>query len=130
MKALYAHEVGNNEISEIVSSLCEEGKVTSNIKEFSSYLVNGVIENLLLIDDIIKKYAIEWEIDRIAVVDRNILRISIYEMLYSDDVPGAVAVNEAIEIAKNYGGEESAKFINGILGNVIRNLSTLKDTMQ
>ncbi len=100
-----------------------------NIKEFGpgledigfiKQLAKGVAENIKKIDKIIEKAAPEWPISQINIVDRNVLRIGIYELLYSDreEVPFKVAINEAIELAKMFGGESSGKFINGVLGTV------------
>jgi len=106
-----------------------EGLVERNLEEFGPgledhefvwKLVTGVIEHLKEINEIIKKAAPQWPIAQISIVDRNILRLGIYELLYSDKkaVPPKVAINEAIELAKSFGGENSGKFINGVLGTV------------
>lgn len=87
-------------------------------------LVNGVTKNLKEIDKIIEKAAPEWPIPQIPMVDRNVLRIGLYELLHSDkkEVPPKVAINEAIELAKTFGGENSGKFINGVLGTVFKQI--------
>lgn len=86
--------------------------------------VKGVIENLHEIDGTIARVAPEWPVDQIAIIDRNVLRIGIYELMFADhsEVPPKVAINEAIEIAKAYGGINSPKFINGVLGTIYREL--------
>ncbi|MCF7820341.1 MAG: transcription antitermination factor NusB [Candidatus Pacebacteria bacterium] len=84
--------------------------------------VKGVLDNLKQIDSYITKYATEWPLDQITNVDRNILRIGIYEMLLDDTVPPRVAINEAIEIGKNFGGESSGKFVNGVLGAIYNDM--------
>lgn len=96
--------------------------------EFVWRLASGVISHLDEIDKIIEKAAPEWPINQIAAVDRNVLRLGIYELIYSDknEVPPKVAINEAIEIAKNYGGPNSPKFINGVLGTVFKELENQK----
>lgn len=86
--------------------------------EYISTTVNGVIDNLQQIDETIKQYAPKWPIEQMAIVDRNILRIGIYELHINKDIPNKVAINEAIEIAKSYGGQSSGKFVNGILGAI------------
>lgn len=88
--------------------------------QFAWKIVNGVVMNLAEIDKIIERSAPDWPIPQIALVDCNILRIGIYELLYVDkeEVPHKVAINEAIELAKNYGGQNSSKFINGVLGTI------------
>ena len=111
-----------------------EGIVEKNVKEFGPglenpafiwQLVTGVVKNLENIDKIIGKAAPEWPINQITVVDRNVLRIGLFELLYGnkEEVPPKVAINEAIEVAKNFGGESSGKFINGVLGTVYKNLT-------
>lgn len=97
--------------------------------DFVWRIAKGVIEHMKEIDDIIKRVAPEWPINQIAIVDRNVLRIGLYELMYADrnEVPPKVAINEAIEIAKNYGGQNSPKFINGVLGTVFRELEAKKE---
>jgi len=92
--------------------------------EFAWRIVKGVIEHIPEIDAIITRAAPEWPIDQIAIIDRNVLRIGLYELLYADktEVPPKVAINEAIEVAKNYGGLNSPKFINGVLGTIYREI--------
>lgn len=87
-------------------------------------LATGVVQHLGEIDKIIEKAAPEWPIDQISIIDRNVLRIGLYELLYSDKaaVPPKVAINEAIELAKSFGGESSGKFINGVLGTVYKEI--------
>jgi N utilization substance protein B len=89
---------------------------------FSLNLVSGVEEHLPEIDKEISEHAPEWPIDQITIVDRNVLRIGIYEMKYDDDIPDKVAINEAIELAKAFGGESSGKFVNGVLGTIYKEL--------
>lgn len=107
--------------------------VTYNIEEFApgiddvafvQDLIKGVMEHVLEIDAIIERAAPEWPIDQINIVDRNILRIGIYELLFGnrEEVPPKVAINEAIELGKNFGGESSGKFVNGVLGTIYREI--------
>lgn len=107
--------------------------VEKNIKEFGPgleetdfiwQLINGVTEKLSQIDKIIEKAAPEWPIEQITIVDRNVLRIGLYELLYGnkEEVPPKVAINEAIELAKTFGGESSGKFINGVLGTIFKEI--------
>jgi len=95
----------------------EEGQ---EIKEFTHRIVRGTRENIQNIDKTLEKAAEHWSLQRMAVVDRNILRAATYELLYSPDVPSSVVINEAIEIAKKYSTEESASFINGILDKIAK----------
>ncbi len=96
--------------------------------EFAWKILKGIAEHLKQIDNIIVKAAPEWPLDKIAVIDRNILRIGLYELLYADpeEVPPKVAINEAIELAKNYGGPNAARFVNGVLGAIYREVGDRK----
>ncbi|OIO17826.1 transcription antitermination factor NusB [Candidatus Kuenenbacteria bacterium CG08_land_8_20_14_0_20_37_23] len=94
---------------------------------FVENLVRGVTKNMAAIDENIVKYAPDWPIDKITVIDRNILRLGIYELLFLREVPPKVVINESIEIAKAYGGESSGKFINGVLGAIFRDIETEED---
>lgn len=106
----------------IEQNLEEFGIGLSDNREYVKKTVNTIIDNIEAIDKIIIKYAPKWPITQIALVDRNILRIGIYEMEFNDEIPAKVAINEAIEIAKTYGGPSSGKFVNGILGAIYNDL--------
>ena len=95
-------------------------------KDFIRTLALGVKEHLAHLDQIIEKAAPEWPLEQITIVDRNVLRLGLYELLYGnkDEVPPKVAINEAIELAKNFSGESSGKFVNGVLGTVYRELES------
>lgn len=90
--------------------------------EFAWKILKGIAENIDEIDAKIKKTAPDWPLEKIAIIDRNILRVGLYELLFADknEVPPKVAINEAIEMAKNYGGPNSSRFINGVLGTIFR----------
>jgi transcription antitermination protein NusB len=88
------------------------------VRTFATNLLNGIVAHQVTIDEKITKYTANYELKRISAVDRNILRIAVYEMLYADDVPPIVAINEAIDIAKKFGTEDSGKFVNGVLDRV------------
>lgn len=117
----YRHETDLEKVVE--RNLAEFGPGIDE-PDFAWRMVKGVVEHLAGIDDIIGKVAPEWPVDQIAIIDRNVLRIGLYELLYADknEVPPKVAINEAIELAKSYGGVNSPKFINGVLGTVYREM--------
>ena len=96
---------------------------TKPIRDFALNLVEGVLQHRPEVDERISRYAENYELGRLAVVDRNILRLAIYEMLHRHDIPPVVSINEAIEIAKRFGTEESSRFVNGILDRVKLDLS-------
>ncbi|MBI5369786.1 transcription antitermination factor NusB [Candidatus Uhrbacteria bacterium] len=89
---------------------------------FIETLVNGVIKNRTEIDDIIIRFAPDWPFEMLSIVDRNILRLGVYELKFSDAIPAKVAINEAIELAKGFGGPSSGKFVNGVLGAVFKEM--------
>lgn len=89
-------------------------------------LVEGTLKHKETIDAILLDFLKGWQLDRLSRIDREVLRLATFEMLYQDDVPAKVVVNEAIELAKHFGTEESGKFVNGVLGNMIKQLEQLK----
>lgn len=97
-----------------------ERNVTAQVRQFADVLVTGVLENLGEIDDLIRRYAENWSLERMAVVDRNTLRSAVYELLYLGDIPAKVTINEALEVIKKYGDVQSGAFINGILDRIVR----------
>lgn len=90
--------------------------------KFSKKLIENIVANLKKIDGYIKKYAPQWPVDQITLIDRNILRIGILELIFLDETPPKVAINEAIEIAKAFGGKTSSKFVNGVLGAIYEDI--------
>ena len=118
----YKHEHDPHLILE--RNLIEFGPGLEEEAGFIARLLDGVLKNLPELDLLIKNAAPEWPLEQIAIIDRNALRIGLFELLYEDkrEVPSAVAINEAIEVAKNYGGPNSGKFINGVLGTVYTQL--------
>ena len=99
-----------------------EKDADADIKKFTEDIVNGTIENLKEIDAAIQGAAENWFLQRMAAVDRNILRFAVYELMYRNDIPSAVTINEAIEIAKRYSAGESASFINGLLDKIAKGI--------
>lgn len=93
----------------------EEREADDDVKKFATELIQGTIAHQQEIDELIRKYADNWELDRMAAVDRNVLRLALYEMLHRTDVPPVVSINEAVDIAKKFSTAESGRFVNGIL---------------
>jgi N utilization substance protein B len=92
--------------------------IPKDIQKYAEFLVTGVHKNIKIIDKLISKYCKHWDLERLAIVDLSILRIGIFELIYCDDIPTAVIINEAIELSKEYSTENSPGFINGILDSV------------
>jgi len=130
MQTLYLWDFNGQEekdLNKIIEKNLNEFASGFNDEGFTKETVAGVIKNLTEIDNYITKYAPEWPIDQITTIDRNILRLGIYEMAFNKDIPERVAINEAIEIAKAYGGESSGKFINGVLGAIYKDINKEED---
>jgi len=96
---------------------------------FSKNIIFGVMKNMPEIDRYISKFATEWPLEQITIVDRNILRIGVYELIFNDEIPSKVAINEAIEIAKAFGSESSGKFVNGVLGAIYKEMDIKKEEL-
>lgn len=121
MQSLYQWDFGGKKSQDIdVIIGYDKKEFAPNFDDggFITTLVHGVIANIAEIDKNIQTFAPEWPIEQITLVDRNILRIGIYELLLDQEIPAKVAINEAIELAKNFGGPSSGKFINGVLGAI------------
>lgn len=118
LQLLFAVDLRNDEIDEVKHTFFFSKHVTKDVKDFVERLSQGVRENLTSIDRLITTHCDNWKLDRLSVVDRNILRIAVFEILYCPDIPDIVSINEAIELAKRYSGKESGKFVNGILDKV------------
>lgn len=118
--ALYQMDVVNAEPKEALMDRYEYDEVKPI--PLSIELIQGVKDNLEFVDEIISKYSKEWDISRFSNIDRNILRISIYEIHFMEKIPYKVSINEAVELAKTFSTEEAYKFINGILAQVVKEL--------
>ncbi len=118
LQFLYQLDISKIDIDDVINLFWEHFDCVDKIREFSNVIINGVSSNKDEIDKMIVLYARNWDIDRMASIDRNILRIAVYEMMYLEDIPVNVIINEAVELAKKYSTSESGKFVNGILDKV------------
>lgn len=118
LQALYEIDAVGHDPENVLTQLILESGLTGEYTEFVRELVLGVIKNREKIDGTIREFAPAWPIDQISLVDRNVLRLAIYEILLDNKVPMKVAINEAVELAKKFGGDHSSKFVNGVLGSV------------
>lgn len=118
LKVMYAREIGKLDLDKCLEQYWEDDPQDDEIRQFCSELIEGISGKLEKLDAIIAKYADNWDLERMATIDRNILRLASYELLFSKDVPPKVAINEAIEIAKKYGDKDSGKFVNGVLDKI------------
>ena len=124
---LYETDIrGTNLVETLISrDVPAEGPDARPIRDYTRELVNGVSENRRKIDELITTYAQGWDMDRLPAVDRNILRLGIFEMLWSSAVPTSVAIDEALILAKELSSDDSSKYIHGVLGRI----ASLKDTI-
>jgi N utilization substance protein B len=118
MQAVYQSDISGITADKALENLFDEEKLADDTKKFASRLANGTIDNKAAIDAKIAGLAKNWTVDRISAINMSILRLAFFELMFEKDTPGAVAINEALELAKRYSDAESAKFINGILGNL------------
>jgi N utilization substance protein B len=125
LQVLYEVDCSGHKAEEVLTRAIRESDLPSQTTDFAGTLVNGVIQNKKAIDDSIRRFAPLFPLEQIAVIDRNILRLAIYEILFGNQVPVKAAVNEAIELSKSFASDSSPKFINGVLGSVIANADHL-----
>jgi N utilization substance protein B len=118
LQTLYEVDSVKRDAESVVERYLVEADLSEENKDFVRELVRGVIGNREAIDSNIGRFAPAWPVDQIALVDRNILRLAIFEILFDNEVPVKVAVSEAVELAKKFGSENSGKFVNGVLGAV------------
>jgi N utilization substance protein B len=126
MQTLYEYDFRGSqgaelELAPILARNLNEFRSSIDDTAFVEDVVKGVMDNLVSIDAIITPAAPEWPIDQIAKIDKSVLRIGVYELMIKHDVPPKVAINESVELAKTFGGENSSKFVNGVLGTIYRN---------
>jgi N utilization substance protein B len=118
LKALYEMDTVAHQPEDILARLLEEAAAPPDVEAFARELVTSVLAHQEEIDEVIRQKAPAWPLEQVAVVDRNILRLAIFEILLDNRVPVRAAINEAVELAKAFGGESSPKFVNGVLGAV------------
>ncbi len=119
LQILYQFEMNPDQIRGALDSYWASNEpVEEEVKSYTEKLVQGTAEHLAEIDQIIGKFAEHWDLERMAVIDRNIMRFATYELLFMEDIPPKVAINEAVNVAKKFSQEESGKFVNGILDKI------------
>jgi N utilization substance protein B len=127
LQVLFQLEFNTTDPESLIRRYWEYQKVTDDVREYGNWLVEGIRAHASEVDATIQSTSVNWRIPRMAVVDRNILRIAVYELLFEKTLVPAIVINEAIEIAKKYSGEEASLFINGILDAVRKTLQAGKD---
>lgn len=128
LQALYMYEIAKNDVDELVTLHWVEKEIPDEIRGFAVDLITTTIKNLDEIDDLIRKYSKNWSFERLTLVDKAVLRLSISALLFFHDIPAVVTINEGIELGKIYGGENSGQFINGILDSIKNSEVKRKET--
>ena len=118
LETLYEYDIVSHDPDEVLEQRLETSPMERAGVEFAQQLIHGVIAYQEQMDTLIARFAPEWPLDQMAVIDRNVLRIAIYEFLATDETPVKVAINEAVELAKVYGSDSAPRFINGVLGTL------------
>jgi N utilization substance protein B len=118
LETLYEYDIVSHDPDEVLEQRLEASPMERAGVEFARQLIHGVITYQEQMDTLIARFAPEWPLDQMAVIDRNVLRIAIYEFLATDETPVKVAINEAVELAKVYGSDSAPRFINGVLGTL------------
>ena len=124
LQCLFAGDISAATKDESLSWLVEEDQLPGPVLEFARRIIEGVTDHRPQLDEMIQRYAPAWPVSQLATVDRNTLRIALYELLHSPDTPRRTAVNEAVDLAKEFGSESSGRFVNGVLGSVMAELDS------
>jgi len=120
MQMLYQWELGGNTPEQVGASFFQERKAESEVESFARSLFRGAVDDIQQLDKLISKHATHWRLERMAAVDRSILRIAVYELLHDPQTPPHAVINEALEIARRFSGEGSVEFVNGVLDSVLK----------
>jgi N utilization substance protein B len=128
LQILFQLEFDNTNPEKTIGSFWKNKKATKEIEEHSRWLVEGITSHREKIDRLIQSVSANWRISRMAIVDRNVLRIAVFELLYEESLAPAIVINEAIEIAKKYSSEEGATFVNGVLDAVRKEIQRMKES--
>ena len=126
LQSLFAAEVKGEDAGSSLAWLAEEDTLEQPTVDFAASLINGVTGSKPELDRMIQRYAPAWPVPMLSVVDRNVLRIALFELLHTPNVPPKTAVDEAVELAKMFGSESSARFVNGVLGSVMTELDMVE----
>jgi N utilization substance protein B len=127
VKVLYQADMVQCSMAEALSLYCMHFEVSERIRDFAVELVRGVEGHLPTIDTLIRRFSEHWRLERMPVVDRNIIRLGVFELLHRPDIPAKVSINEAVDLGKKFGTEESGAFINGILDRIRRHLEKVNE---
>ncbi len=126
LQALYEIDISGHEPALVLQQRLEESELEADLAEFASQIVNGVWPRVSQLDAFIARHAPEWPLDQVAILDRNILRIALWEIAVAESTPVKVAINEAVELAKVFGSDSAPRFVNGVLGSLTERLNEIQ----
>ena len=129
LQVLYEVDMANHPPADVFKSRLEEFPLTDDLAEFARQIIFGILPLTHELDQLIAKYAPDWPLDQIAAIDRNILRMALWEFAIQGETPIKVAINEAVELAKQYGSDSAPRFINGVLGSLAEHQHEIKQIM-
>jgi len=129
LQVLYEYDIAGHSLGEAIDARLEEEKLDPNLEEFVRQIVYGVTPIIEKLDSVIMEHAPEWPLDQVAIIDRNILRIALWEFAVAKCTPIKVAINEAIELAKIYGSDSSSRFVNGVLGSLVDHTGQIQNLL-
>ncbi len=131
LQTLYELDFTDHDLQTAFAARLQDRPLPASAQKFAQVLVMGVQSYRTYLDSVVGELAPEWPIDQIAAVDRNVLRIAIYELLFDAQIPPKVAINEAVELAKMFGGESSPRFVNGVLGSLVsKDRAKIRETLK
>ena len=129
LQVLYEYDQSQHQVGSIFQTRLEENPLDENLLTFSQKIISGVFPIIQDLDEQIAKFAPEWPFDQVAIIDRNILRIALWEMVFDQETPIKVIINEAIELGKLFGSDATPRFVNGVLGSLVDNQNTIKQCL-
>lgn len=129
LQVLYEYDLSNHPVGEVMENRFKENKIEISLQEFIRQIVQGVFPEIEKMDSVISTYAPDWPLDQVASIDRNIIRIALWEFAVGKITPVKVAINEAVELAKIYGSDSTPRFINGVLGSLVENLNEIENLL-
>ena len=130
LQALYEIDVAGHLPGEVIESRLRESELEAEINEFARQIVVGVVPLFTILDEFIAKHAPEWPLDQVATIDRNIIRIALWEFAVYEQTPLKVAINEAVELAKVYGSDSTPRFVNGVLGSLAEHQNEIQQALK
>src|SRR4030066_41849 len=128
LQALYEIDIAGHPPGRVWGERVAEAELSETLAEFTRQIIFGVYPLMVILDDFIAKHAPEWPLDQVAIIDRNILRIALWEMAVYGETPIKVAINEAVELAKIFGSDSSPRFVNGVLGSLAQRQNEIKQS--